>query len=196
MTKAAHYEPISPLPEEIVRRSVMVGVCPFCERGPFQVVARHVHDAHGISAAELREMAGLIKRTPMTSPEYHSSKSELAKRQYREGKTLLGRPDPKNRSISRAALKIIQQRFSDPDSALREAWETARRANLRRGDQTRYEILSTYHGIVEETGTRHGAMAETSRRLGISESAVSNHINGAMAGIRGNHGHVTLRRSG
>lgn len=45
-------------------------LCPFCERGPFKVVAIHTAHMHGLTAMDLRRLADLPNRASICDPEY------------------------------------------------------------------------------------------------------------------------------
>jgi hypothetical protein len=54
--------------------------CPFCEDNRiFKSLAGHVTTAHGISAYELRELAGIGRSKSICSKEYHQEKVEVGK---------------------------------------------------------------------------------------------------------------------
>lgn len=55
--------------------------CPFCDsEKTFIVLAAHVVQAHGISAYELREMAGLNRGTSICDPDYSLERAEQQRR--------------------------------------------------------------------------------------------------------------------
>jgi hypothetical protein len=56
------------------------GMCPFCDRGPFRMVAGHVSSAHAVSRHDLREWLGLNRSHILTSPDLHEERSDLAKK--------------------------------------------------------------------------------------------------------------------
>jgi predicted nucleic acid-binding Zn ribbon protein len=51
------------------RRAVEAGICPFCGRGPFILLAGHTNRAHAVDRWELRELAGLAYSTSILAPE-------------------------------------------------------------------------------------------------------------------------------
>lgn len=56
---ASLQETISAPSTEAMAASVEANICPFCAAGPYKSLGLHTHRAHGVSAAELREMTGL-----------------------------------------------------------------------------------------------------------------------------------------
>lgn len=51
------------------RAWIAAGQCPYCGRDDFKNLAGHTHRSHGVSAAQLREIAGMIKGAPLCSPD-------------------------------------------------------------------------------------------------------------------------------
>lgn len=63
---------------EALRRSISAGMCPFCPRGPFIVLAGHTEKTHGIGSRSLKEMANYPMRTSICDPEYAARASTVA----------------------------------------------------------------------------------------------------------------------
>ncbi len=61
---------------EAVRKFIEAQTCPWCGAGPWQMLAGHTSKQHGVSAAELRELAGLIKAAAICSDTHHASTQE------------------------------------------------------------------------------------------------------------------------
>jgi predicted nucleic acid-binding Zn ribbon protein len=49
---------------------VEAGICPFCGRGPFTVLAGHTNKVHAVDRRELRELAGLTYSASIIPAEY------------------------------------------------------------------------------------------------------------------------------
>ena len=62
----------APPSQEALRKFIAAQVCPWCNAGPFKMLATHVHRAHGISADEFRTLAGLTRHAPLCA-ESHSA---------------------------------------------------------------------------------------------------------------------------
>ena len=56
---ASLQETVTSPSQEALRRAIESNTCPFCGAGPYKSLGAHSHKAHGVSAAELREMSGL-----------------------------------------------------------------------------------------------------------------------------------------
>lgn len=66
---------------EDLRRYIAAGQCPWCpSQRSFTVLAAHTYHQHGISAYELREMAGLNRNTSICDPDYSRLRAELQRR--------------------------------------------------------------------------------------------------------------------
>jgi hypothetical protein len=72
-------DPQALLTAEVVRRTLDAGVCPYCSRGPFEMVLNHVSRAHGLSSREMHELAGVTLTHTFASP-------RLVERQRANGK--------------------------------------------------------------------------------------------------------------
>lgn len=63
-----------------MRKFIQAQQCPWCGRGPWKVLATHTRSAHGVSAAELRDMAGLVKQASICSDEHQANTRERNRR--------------------------------------------------------------------------------------------------------------------
>lgn len=100
---------------EALREFIAAQTCPWCGKGPWQVLARHTHSAHGVSASEIRELAGLTKYTPVCSKDHSSGRRER----------LLGRPLPDS-----AHENLRQRREEGVPAEMSEAGKEANRRKL------------------------------------------------------------------
>lgn len=66
-----------PPSRQALRAALTEGKCPFCGESKFHNLAGHTNRTHGYSAAELRELAGMLKGAPLCSPEF-SEKRRVA----------------------------------------------------------------------------------------------------------------------
>lgn len=76
----ADQSPQALLTHEAVREFIEACTCPLCGRGPFKVLSVHTNKAHGIDKYELRDMAGLSTKDPITSADYRANAREHALR--------------------------------------------------------------------------------------------------------------------
>ena len=65
---------------EVVRAALKNGLCPFCWSGPYSVPLNHICRSHGFTKREIREMAVVTWKEPLTSEVYHEKASATAKR--------------------------------------------------------------------------------------------------------------------
>jgi len=97
---------------EATRRAVMAGICPFCGRGPFLVLAGHTQKVHGVDRFELRELADLTYSTSLLDERTREAFSQRAK-----ARLALGVPLPsssgvrKKRRLSPAGKRIQAEKL-------------------------------------------------------------------------------------
>lgn len=97
---------VVPPTREAIREAIEAGKCPWCGRGPYQLLAGHTNKKHGISHIELRDLAGVPLNASICSPEYSERKRE-------EGRRRGAIPTPKDRArskprISKAAREVLR----------------------------------------------------------------------------------------
>lgn len=63
---------------EAMQAYIAAGCCPFCGKS-FRNLAGHTNRTHGVSASELKDMAGLPHSYAVCSPEYSAKRSEIMK---------------------------------------------------------------------------------------------------------------------
>jgi predicted nucleic acid-binding Zn ribbon protein len=68
----------------------MAGICPFCGRGPFQVLAGHTQKVHAVDRFELRELAGLTYSASLLDEATRAAFSARAKARLEAGLALPG----------------------------------------------------------------------------------------------------------
>lgn len=95
--------------KEALRAAIESQTCPWCGRGPFKMLASHTNREHGIDRVELRDLAGLPRRSSICSPET----SEISRR------ALVERPDYAEMRMRGAA--IGQKRGVDASRVLTAA---------------------------------------------------------------------------
>lgn len=136
-SEGQHGQLVAPMAEAI-REAIEAGKCPWCGRGPFQLLALHVNHKHGIDRVELRDLAGVTMNTSICAPEYSETKREQGKRNGPVPKASGDKPRRKPR-ISAAAREVLRQnglRFSfEERSAMGKVGGP--RGGAIRGDQLR-----------------------------------------------------------
>lgn len=75
---AGQYGIVAPPSAIAMRRFIEAQQCPWCATGPWKVLAGHTNKSHGVSGSELREMAGLIKASPICSAEISANARKRA----------------------------------------------------------------------------------------------------------------------
>jgi transposase len=95
-----------------IRAKVLAGICPFCDKGPFHVVAGHTVRVHNVNSRELRDAAGLYYSDTITSPEYHEARVTLSRRQYIDGRyaTFLKAKLGQSHDLSQAAIRLQKRK--------------------------------------------------------------------------------------
>ena len=54
----------------VIREALKNGLCPWCDAGPFKMVAGHISRTHGLSSRELRIRAEIRMEESICDPEY------------------------------------------------------------------------------------------------------------------------------
>lgn len=131
----------APSPESL-RQFIAAETCPWCGRGPYKSLAIHTNSAHGVSADELREMAGFVKTQPLCSADLSERYREMGK-----GKRLPESAyDPekhKKRSFSKAGLEVQRQKLDKARSP-----EQRRRAGEAIAKKTLAEYADKHEQVV------------------------------------------------
>lgn len=122
--------------QESVRRYIESGLCPFCAASGYANLAGHTSRTHGVSGAELREMAGMFKHERICSPELSETFRAMGKE----------RPLPEN----------FGSRKGQPH-ALSEAGRASQREKSARltTDQRRANARSAGDKILERNRAKH-----------------------------------------
>ncbi len=71
-----------------LKECIQDGYCPWCDTGGFKILSRHTWNAHGISVAELRDIAMMFKHESTCSSEYHAALSNRHKAELASGRVL------------------------------------------------------------------------------------------------------------
>lgn len=110
----------------VLREYIKALVCWWCGKGPWKSLAIHTRKSHGVSAANIREMAGLFKYTSICDPSFAT---ELAARESNMANLALipkKRGGKGSRTLSEAGRQLYRQRLKDymdaigPEAALEQ----------------------------------------------------------------------------
>lgn len=154
-----------------VRAAIEAQACPFCGAGPYKSVGIHTARIHGVTAAELRKLAGWTKGARICSPE-HSQKMNAV---------LTGRPDWKDMREKAAARAVAAGTIS----VASEVWvEIRKSASVERDTK----IMQLFTG--GET------LGDIGSALGVSRSTVKAVLarNGMVADARSRRPPAYLER--
>ncbi len=77
--------PPRPLSQGEIRGFVEAGICPFCGRGTYRIVAIHTEMIHGVDRWELRELLGVTWTTSI-SPDVTEQRSAQMRQLHRDGR--------------------------------------------------------------------------------------------------------------
>jgi hypothetical protein len=155
-----------------VRKFIEAQVCPWCGTGPWQVMAGHTSKAHGISAAELREMAGLIKAASICSPDHSKVTSERSRRRWdsAESSPLAAFSGGKGRKRSFSTAGRVAQRekaLAQTAEQRQRRSENMRAARAAAGQPKHEEILQLYDQglLLAEIAVQADVSPITARRV-------------------------------
>lgn len=159
---------------EATRRAVMAGICPFCGRGPFLVLAGHTQKVHGVDRFELRELADLTYSTSLLDERTREAFSARARARLATGVPLPSSNGVrKKRRLSPAGKRIQAEkllRFAEqlgPEGLARQRTAAARR----KGELSRKphpcpacgSVLPTAHPITCSPACRRVIRVRTAR---------------------------------
>lgn len=119
--------------EEQLRACLEAGQCPWCDAGPYKVLATHTLRAHAVNGGELREMAGLIKTASICAPEYSQERSRMQQGQrlpdvaYERAKTARRTFSEAGKAVQRAKLDAARTPEQAIAAARASAAKTAER---------------------------------------------------------------------
>lgn len=162
-TPAGTFGRIAAPSPEAVRTFIAAQTCPWCASGPWKVLALHTHLAHGISASEIRQAAGLTKDAQICSDTHHASVSErmagrrLPDSAYEPGKHAM----PRN--FSDAGLVAQREKLKTVDR---------KRAGRLAGDALLRANAPTHTEIARLWTTTDLTQAEIGQRVGFHPRSV------------------------
>lgn len=141
-----------------IRAGIDAQICPWCNAGPFKILASHTTRLHGVDRFQLRDLAGFTYSTSICDPDTAADRREIA----RETSHRLNPPAKgAKRVLSEAAKEIARQKLAavrseeqrraatvaahQPEAkakraaSLRETWDARRGYELDHGDYRRYK---------------------------------------------------------
>lgn len=108
MSKQSFREKTSP---EVIRQYIKQQTCWICGRGGWKALSQHLVKAHGLPAAEVREMAYMLKRDRLISEELSESLSRVALIKFGKRRHIPLRGEKQNkRALSTKAKDILKKR--------------------------------------------------------------------------------------
>lgn len=172
-TPAGQFGRVAAHSRKAVRLFIEAQLCPWCEEGPYKILASHTHRAHGISADELRELAGVTKTTSICDPD-HSENC----RERQRGKALPATSKPRKRNTYNSAGLAVQRAklaaARSPEQQRAAAAASAART-LAANQERHAEIARLFEGglplttIAETVGCCGATVRRTLARLGLWE---------------------------
>lgn len=136
-----------------VRAAIEAQTCPFCGRGPYKVLANHTRQAHGVDRRELRNLAGLLLKDSICSPETSRKSREHALRTRTvEAATQAARDSRKQRQWTEAGKRrrdaaLAAGATKRKAAAAEENADLAREFNRLGGGPEAVEELADRYGV-------------------------------------------------
>jgi hypothetical protein len=91
--------------------AVARGLCPFCNAGPFVVVAQHTYQIHGVDRRVLRDMIGVYYSTSICDPTYSAGRTTHTNQLISEGvMNQAGGESGATRRLSKRRLTDLRER--------------------------------------------------------------------------------------
>lgn len=161
---------------EVVREFIEAQICPWCGNGPYQVLASHTGNQHGVDRFELREMAGLSKTAPICAPEISQerSKARAGKGPSDEARQKARRAPRRLSAAGKAVMRAKLDAVRSPEQ--QQAATAASVAKRAERDAEKYqEILRLFaddlslDAIAQRVGVSRSMVKNTLRRHGIAD---------------------------
>lgn len=143
---------------EQIQAGIEAQICPWCDAGPFKILASHTTRLHGVDRFQLRDLAGLTYSASVCAPEVADERREIVRR---SGRVLVSPGKGIKRNLSEAAKEIARRKLADARSeeqrlaataasqtpqarakqgaSLRRSWAERRGGELEHGDHRRYK---------------------------------------------------------
>ena len=174
---------------QVFRTIVLAGMCPFCDAGPFKIVAGHTNRAHGVDRKKLRDLAGLTFTASITAPDLHAEWSEMRRAEFqalngRDRAALIAKRAAATRGREAARQFSQAGRESQRERATRNQPEHSSKGGQAMKHQVEarlapeYELVAkTYTEILkQQSGDRYGVVPKAAQLLGWSEHRVWNRV--------------------
>lgn len=194
-TRAGQAEPATPPSQKAMREAIEAALCPWCAAGPYKNLAGHTYRAHGVSADEFREMAGLTKHQPVCSQELSESLAEERKKRpfpeaAREAMRRKREAGEDTRTFSKAGKKAQRQNIL-------KAIEASQEERRRNPQAAPPDLLQKLHeGAERHREERFGPQNEEILRLARSEEPMTIQAIADKVGVRWHTVQGVLRRNG
>ena len=152
-------------PEDLTE-SLRLGMCPFCNAGPFVVVALHTNKAHGIDRRMLRDYIGVTYATSICDPTHSAVAAERGREMHERGVSKLrqgnaGRP----RRLSPAAQELNLKKLAAAHAKRAQAIESYRKNHAERTVERDALIVSMW-----DAGS---SLAQIGTTVGLNPKSVS-----------------------
>jgi len=155
---------VAPSREEM-RRAIANGDCPFCG-APYVNIAGHTYRAHGVSAVELKDMAGIPKTRPACTPELSAKLSEISKQDglAKVERMRAARNPHAKRKLSAAGIQSQREKLNKA--------RAARRTRVSVHDDlilTRIRSGELAKTVENDLGINPGSVRRALRRSGVTD---------------------------
>lgn len=90
---------VTPPGIEATREAILAGMCPFCGKTGFKMLAGHTQRAHGVDRLELRAMGGFVLRESVCAPELSEAFRERTAARRANGELWSGNPISQPRNV-------------------------------------------------------------------------------------------------
>lgn len=141
-----------------------LGLCPYCDRGPFDNVVKHTSWAHGMGPLEVRDAAGLPYNYVLTSPELHASNVQRGMKRDMK-KIRANRTSGNPRNVSEAGRRKSAERLAGVRDI---AVEAARAASQEAADNR----LRLAEPRIREAAASGIALSVVAAEIGLSPAVI------------------------
>lgn len=152
-------------------------VCPFCNAGPFTVVANHVSRVHSVDRKALRDMLGIFQSESICDPFHSKAAGERARRAHQQGRTGIHPMTPGTRKrLGPAAMREQKRKASlltdETRAEIGRAASATRLSSVAERDATIVEMIRAgqrYHQIAERFDVATTTVRAIARRNGLGD---------------------------
>ncbi|MBK6040828.1 hypothetical protein [Streptomyces sp. MBT55] len=124
---------------EEIQAGIEAQICPWCGKGPFKILAGHTTRLHGVDRLQLRDLAGLLYRTPVCDP------SVTADYQERNQRFIPTPPGKGYRKVLSEAAKEANRRRLDAHRSIEQQRAATTAAHTPEAKAKRSETIRKLH---------------------------------------------------